>query len=127
MVPGGPNRLDDTFNATPAVVRSAVLYVLRLLVSEPLPLNEGLLEPAPGNKRRVIKVPEAGGRWVRSEAGLLFVPVEILVDNSFDLPSRIPSKWQIPGCSHSGTNVIFGGSWLPATSDRAVLKSAWVS
>ncbi|HZN60021.1 MAG TPA: hydantoinase B/oxoprolinase family protein, partial [Planctomycetota bacterium] len=32
-------------NATPAVVRSAVLYVLRLLVDEPLPLNEGLLAP----------------------------------------------------------------------------------
>lgn len=39
-------------NATPAVVRSAVLYVLRLLVSAhgvpgdgPLPLNEGLLRP----------------------------------------------------------------------------------
>jgi 5-oxoprolinase (ATP-hydrolysing) len=30
-------------NATPAVVRSVVLYVLRLLVREPLPLNEGLL------------------------------------------------------------------------------------
>ena len=31
-------------NATPAIVRSAVLYVLRLLVDVPLPLNEGLLE-----------------------------------------------------------------------------------
>ncbi len=31
-------------NATPAVVASAVLYVLRLLVAEDLPLNEGLLE-----------------------------------------------------------------------------------
>jgi len=30
-------------NATPAVVRSAVLYVLRLMIREPLPLNEGLL------------------------------------------------------------------------------------
>jgi 5-oxoprolinase (ATP-hydrolysing) len=30
-------------NATPAVVRSAVLYVLRLLIEGPLPLNEGLL------------------------------------------------------------------------------------
>ncbi len=30
-------------NATPAIVRSAVLYVLRLLLAEPLPLNEGLL------------------------------------------------------------------------------------
>jgi len=32
-------------NATPAVVSSVVLYVLRLLVDEPLPLNEGLLQP----------------------------------------------------------------------------------
>jgi 5-oxoprolinase (ATP-hydrolysing) len=34
-----------SFNATEAIVRSAVLYVLRLLVKEPLPLNEGLLDP----------------------------------------------------------------------------------
>jgi 5-oxoprolinase (ATP-hydrolysing) len=32
-------------NATPAIVRSAVIYVLRLLVREALPLNEGLLRP----------------------------------------------------------------------------------
>ncbi len=32
-------------NATPAIVTSAVLYVLRLVVDAPLPLNEGLLEP----------------------------------------------------------------------------------
>jgi 5-oxoprolinase (ATP-hydrolysing) len=30
-------------NAPPAVVRSAILYVLRLLIAEPLPLNEGIL------------------------------------------------------------------------------------
>ncbi len=30
-------------NATPAVVRSVVMYVLRLLLKQPLPLNEGLL------------------------------------------------------------------------------------
>ncbi len=30
-------------NATPAIVRSAVIYVLRLLVGERLPLNEGLM------------------------------------------------------------------------------------
>jgi 5-oxoprolinase (ATP-hydrolysing) len=34
-----------SFNATPAVVRGAVIYVLRLLVDEPLPLNEGLMRP----------------------------------------------------------------------------------
>ena len=32
-------------NATPAIVYSALTYVLRLLVQESLPLNEGLLEP----------------------------------------------------------------------------------
>ncbi len=32
-------------NATPAIVHSAVMYVLRLLVGRPLPLNEGLLDP----------------------------------------------------------------------------------
>jgi 5-oxoprolinase (ATP-hydrolysing) len=32
-------------NAPPAVVQSAVIYVLRLLLAEPLPLNEGLLRP----------------------------------------------------------------------------------
>lgn len=31
-------------NATPAIVRSALLYLLRLYVKRPLPLNEGLLE-----------------------------------------------------------------------------------
>ncbi|MDA0335175.1 MAG: hydantoinase B/oxoprolinase family protein [bacterium] len=32
-------------NATPAIVQSAVIYVLRLLVQQSLPLNEGFLEP----------------------------------------------------------------------------------
>ncbi len=32
-------------NATPAIVQSAVVYVLRLLVEKPLPLNEGFLDP----------------------------------------------------------------------------------
>lgn len=39
-------------NATPAVVRSAVLYVLRLVLNEDLPLNEGLLEDV------IISLPE---------------------------------------------------------------------
>ncbi|WP_395745743.1 hydantoinase B/oxoprolinase family protein [Prosthecobacter sp.] len=32
-------------NATAAIVRSAVLYVMRLMLQEDLPLNEGLMEP----------------------------------------------------------------------------------
>lgn len=32
-------------NATPAIVNSVVMYVLRVLIDEPLPLNEGILDP----------------------------------------------------------------------------------
>lgn len=32
-------------NATPAIVISAVMYVFRLLINEPVPLNEGMLKP----------------------------------------------------------------------------------
>ncbi len=32
-------------NATKAIVQSVVLYTLRLLVNQPLPMNEGLMEP----------------------------------------------------------------------------------
>lgn len=51
---GGRGRVDFTgtgathpgnLNAPPAVATSAVLYVLRLLLERPLPLNEGMLEP----------------------------------------------------------------------------------
>jgi 5-oxoprolinase (ATP-hydrolysing) len=54
-VAGGRARFDFTgsggvhpgnLNATPAIVRSVVVYVLRLLVREPMPLNEGLLRAA---------------------------------------------------------------------------------
>jgi 5-oxoprolinase (ATP-hydrolysing) len=43
-----------SLNAPRAVVRSAVLYVLRLLIDEPLPLNEGLLAPV------VVRAPRGG-------------------------------------------------------------------
>jgi 5-oxoprolinase (ATP-hydrolysing) len=51
-IDGGAARVDfagtggvhpGNLNATPAIVRSVVLYVLRLLLDEPLPLNEGLM------------------------------------------------------------------------------------
>ncbi len=40
-----------SFNATPAIVHSAVIYVVRLLLGEAVPLNEGLME------RITIKLP----------------------------------------------------------------------
>ena len=41
---GSSPRHPGNFNATSAIVRSALLYVLRLLVDEDIPLNEGLME-----------------------------------------------------------------------------------
>jgi 5-oxoprolinase (ATP-hydrolysing) len=35
----------DNFNAPSAIVRAAVLYVFRTLIPEPIPLNDGCLEP----------------------------------------------------------------------------------
>jgi 5-oxoprolinase (ATP-hydrolysing) len=45
-------------NAPEAVVRSAVLYVLRLVLAEPLPLNEGLLDPVELRLRPGLLAPE---------------------------------------------------------------------
>lgn len=42
---GTGGRHPGNLNATPAIVQSVVMYVLRVLVEEPLPLNEGLMEP----------------------------------------------------------------------------------
>lgn len=40
---GTASQHPGNLNATPGIVRSALLYVLRLLLREPLPLNEGML------------------------------------------------------------------------------------
>ncbi|MCF6148671.1 MAG: TM0106 family RecB-like putative nuclease [Candidatus Kuenenia sp.] len=37
---------------------------------------EGKLKPEPHTKNRVVKIPKEGGRIVRIEAGILFIPVE---------------------------------------------------
>jgi len=37
--------LPNNLNANQAIVTAAVLYVLRLLIDEPIPLNQGVLEP----------------------------------------------------------------------------------
>ena len=41
---GTADRHPGNLNATPAVVRSAVIYVLRLLIGRDLPLNEGIMQ-----------------------------------------------------------------------------------
>jgi 5-oxoprolinase (ATP-hydrolysing) len=55
-------------NATPAVVTSAAMYVLRLLVAEPLPLNDGLMRPVELRVPRGILNPDFGGDSDRAPA-----------------------------------------------------------
>lgn len=45
-------------NATPAIVQSVVMYVLRVLVGEEMPLNEGLLDPVRLKLPRCLLNPE---------------------------------------------------------------------
>jgi 5-oxoprolinase (ATP-hydrolysing) len=42
---GTSAQVADNFNAPSAIVRAAVLYVFRTLIREPIPLNDGCLEP----------------------------------------------------------------------------------
>ena len=91
-------------NATPAVVRAAVLYVLRLLVAEPLPLNEGLLEPVE------LVVPE-GMLNPRFPADPTRAPAVVggNVETSQRLVDTLIAALDIAACSQ-GTmnNVLFG-------------------
>ncbi|WP_138430404.1 hydantoinase B/oxoprolinase family protein [Fodinibius saliphilus] len=45
-------------NATPAILNSVVMYVLRLLINEPIPLNEGILKAVSINLPRCLLNPE---------------------------------------------------------------------
>jgi 5-oxoprolinase (ATP-hydrolysing) len=49
---GTSAQLDSNFNAPASICRAAVLYVLRTLVDEPIPLNDGCMRPI------TLKIPE---------------------------------------------------------------------
>ena len=49
---GTSAQLDDNFNAPFSIVRAASLYVLRTLIDDPIPMNDGCLKPV------TIRVPE---------------------------------------------------------------------
>jgi len=51
---------EGNLNATPAIVRSVLVYVLRLLVGKDMPLNEGLLEPVKVNLPECLLNPDFG-------------------------------------------------------------------
>jgi 5-oxoprolinase (ATP-hydrolysing) len=60
----------DNFNAPAAIVRAAVLYVFRTLINEPIPLNDGCLEPIE------IKIPAASMLDPRPPAAVVAGNVE---------------------------------------------------
>jgi len=91
-------------NATPAIVASVVMYVMRLLVDADLPLNEGLLEPLD------LRIPEGllNPRFVDDPARCPAV-VGGNVETSQRLVDTLLEALQLAGCSQ-GTmnNVSFG-------------------
>jgi 5-oxoprolinase (ATP-hydrolysing) len=106
-------------NATPAVVRSAVLYVLRLLVGAaaasggvaeaPVPLNEGLLEPVD------LRVPAGGLLDPPFSADPALAPAVVggNVETSQRLVDTLVKAFGLAACSQ-GTmnNVLFGDGRL---------------
>jgi 5-oxoprolinase (ATP-hydrolysing) len=91
-------------NATPAVVTSAVMYVLRLMVDEPLPLNEGLLRAVSLSIPRGILNPPFGEEPSRAPA-----VVGGNVETSQRLVDTLLKALQLAACSQ-GTmnNILFG-------------------
>ena len=93
-------------NATPAIVHSVTMYVMRLLVDLDLPLNEGLLEPV------IIKIPEGllNPPYVEDPTQCPAV-VGGNVETSQRLVDTLIQALQLAGCSQ-GTmnNVSFGDS-----------------
>jgi 5-oxoprolinase (ATP-hydrolysing) len=67
---GTSTQVVDNFNAPPAIVRAAVLYVFRTLINEPIPLNDGCLEPIE------IKIPAASMLDPRPPAAVVAGNVE---------------------------------------------------
>ena len=71
-------------NATPAIVHSVTMYVMRLLVEADLPLNEGLLEPIeirippssildPSYRRRSAELSGGGRRQRRDQSSAWWI------------------------------------------------------
>ncbi len=91
-------------NATPAIVRSVVLYVMRLLLAEDLPLNEGILRDVEINLPQGLLDP-----------GFAEAPYPAVVGGNTEISQRLTDTLlkalDLSACSY-GTmnNVIFGNN-----------------
>jgi 5-oxoprolinase (ATP-hydrolysing) len=85
---GSAGRHPGNLNATPAVVRSAVIYVLRLLIGRDLPLNEGIMQAVqvrvppgmlnPSFEGDLRRVPAVGGGNVETSQRIVDALLEAL-------------------------------------------------
>ncbi len=91
-------------NATPAIVYSVIIYVLRLLLREPLPLNEGLLRAVRVHLPRCLLNPDFPDDPTRAPA-----VVGGNVETSQRLVDTLLKPLNLAACSQ-GTmnNVLFG-------------------
>ncbi|CAN5131594.1 hydantoinase B/oxoprolinase family protein [soil metagenome] len=91
-------------NANPSIVNSVVMYVLRLMVDEPLPLNDGLLEPVKLTIPGGMLNPEFPGDPTECPA-----VVGGNIETSQRLVDTLLKAFELSACSY-GTmnNVLFG-------------------
>jgi len=91
-------------NANPSIVNSVVMYVLRLIVNEPLPLNDGLLEPVTIHIPKGILNPDFPGNYAECPA-----VVGGNIETSQRLVDTLLKAFKLAACSY-GTmnNVLFG-------------------
>ncbi len=96
------------FNATPGIVHSAVIYVLRLLIQDPIPLNEGLMESVTVSLPRGLLNPDFGNDPRKAPA-----VVAGNVETSQRLVDALLLALDLVACSQ-GTmnNLVFGNDRL---------------
>lgn len=91
-------------NANPSIVKSVIIYVLRLLIDEPLPLNDGLLEPVKINIPKGMLNPDFPDDPAKCPA-----VVGGNIETSQRLTDTLLKAFNLAACSY-GTmnNVLFG-------------------
>ena len=108
---GSAERQSSSYNATSAIVTSAVVYVLRLLAGDAVPLNEGLLEDID------LRIPE-GMLNPRFPSDLAKCPPVVAgnVEVSQRIVDTLLKAFEVAACSQ-GTmnNLIFGNDTVSYT------------
>jgi 5-oxoprolinase (ATP-hydrolysing) len=94
-------------NATPAIVRGVVIYVLRLLIDQPLPLNEGLMRAVTLNIPRGLLNPDFSG-----DPASLPAVVGGNVETSQRLVDHLLAALGLAACSQGTMNNVTFGSDL---------------